>query len=239
MPLFSWPRSHCTQILYCCASTLTSLWYSHAMPHNTEWVLLFLTTWRTAANDRLLMHSWPSILLNKITPSWNVSTGNNLWSEIVQCIPLCLKIHDLLRSQTHFLHIQCWKTYPRCGITKSPKVGIHSCGISLWHSVQSWNKFGKCWCPKQASSAKNLLAMEPRLKWNSCLTSLKPPVWTHLKLQIRMPVIPFYLRSNVTFCSGGSRNLERGVQPRSHEARPKIFGLPRPLPVTLIHSQHT
>jgi len=26
--------------------------------------------------------------------------------------------------------------------------------------------------------------------------------------------------------SGGSRNLERGVQ---HEAHPKIFGLPRPL----------
>ena len=32
--------------------------------------------------------------------------------------------------------------------------------------------------------------------------------------------------------SGGSRNLERGVQPRAH---PKIFGLPRPLPVTLMH----
>ena len=30
--------------------------------------------------------------------------------------------------------------------------------------------------------------------------------------------------------SGGSRNLERGVQLRVHEAQPKIFGLPRPLP---------
>ena len=30
--------------------------------------------------------------------------------------------------------------------------------------------------------------------------------------------------------SGGSRNFERGVQLRVHEAQPKIFGLPRPLP---------
>jgi len=29
--------------------------------------------------------------------------------------------------------------------------------------------------------------------------------------------------------SGGSRNLERGVQLRVHEAHPKIFGWPRPL----------
>ena len=33
--------------------------------------------------------------------------------------------------------------------------------------------------------------------------------------------------------SGGFRNLERGVQLLACEARPKIFGLPRPLPVTL------
>ena len=39
--------------------------------------------------------------------------------------------------------------------------------------------------------------------------------------------------------SGGSRNLERGVQPLLHKARPKIFGLPCPLPVTLMHSWHT
>jgi len=31
--------------------------------------------------------------------------------------------------------------------------------------------------------------------------------------------------------SGGSRNLERGVQPLAHEAHSRIFGLPRPLPV--------
>ena len=32
--------------------------------------------------------------------------------------------------------------------------------------------------------------------------------------------------------SGGEfRNLERGVQPLAHEVRPKILGLPRPLPV--------
>ena len=35
--------------------------------------------------------------------------------------------------------------------------------------------------------------------------------------------------------SGGSRNLERGVQPRANEAHPKIFGLPRPFPVILMH----
>ena len=32
--------------------------------------------------------------------------------------------------------------------------------------------------------------------------------------------------------SGGSRNLERGVQLLAHEARRKFFGLPRPLSVT-------
>ena len=34
--------------------------------------------------------------------------------------------------------------------------------------------------------------------------------------------------------SGRFRNLERGVQPLAHEVHPKIFGLPRPLPVTAI-----
>ena len=38
---------------------------------------------------------------------------------------------------------------------------------------------------------------------------------------------------NVDTCSGGFRNLERGVQLLVREARPKIFGSPRPLPVTL------
>ena len=33
--------------------------------------------------------------------------------------------------------------------------------------------------------------------------------------------------------SGGFRNLERGAQPLAREAPPQIFGLPRPLPVTL------
>ena len=36
--------------------------------------------------------------------------------------------------------------------------------------------------------------------------------------------------------SGGARNLERGVLPLVHEAHLKILGLPRPLPVTLMHS---
>jgi len=36
-----------------------------------------------------------------------------------------------------------------------------------------------------------------------------------------------------THTSGGSRNLERGVQPRAHEKLPKTLGFPRPLPVTL------
>ena len=35
--------------------------------------------------------------------------------------------------------------------------------------------------------------------------------------------------------SGGSRNLERGVQLRVHEAHPKIFGLPCPLPDVNAH----
>jgi len=35
--------------------------------------------------------------------------------------------------------------------------------------------------------------------------------------------------------SGGSRNLERGVQLRIREAHPKIFGLPRPLPDVNAH----
>jgi len=35
--------------------------------------------------------------------------------------------------------------------------------------------------------------------------------------------------------SGGSRNLERGVQLRVHKAHPKIFGLPRPLPDVNTH----
>jgi len=35
--------------------------------------------------------------------------------------------------------------------------------------------------------------------------------------------------------SGGSRNLERGVQLRVYEAHPKIFGLPRPLPDVNAH----
>ena len=34
-------------------------------------------------------------------------------------------------------------------------------------------------------------------------------------------------------CSGGFRNSERGVQSLAREARPQIFGLPRPLSVTL------
>ena len=33
--------------------------------------------------------------------------------------------------------------------------------------------------------------------------------------------------------SGGFRNLERGVQSLVHKVRPKMFGLPRPLPVML------
>jgi len=38
---------------------------------------------------------------------------------------------------------------------------------------------------------------------------------------------------NMAVHSGRSKNLERGVQPRMHEAHPKIFGLPHPLPVTM------
>ena len=36
-----------------------------------------------------------------------------------------------------------------------------------------------------------------------------------------------------TDTSGGFRNSERGVQPLAREVRPQIFGLPRPLSVTL------
>jgi len=38
--------------------------------------------------------------------------------------------------------------------------------------------------------------------------------------------------------SGGSRNLERGVQPWAHEAHRKVFGLPRPLPVINVFVTH-
>ena len=37
----------------------------------------------------------------------------------------------------------------------------------------------------------------------------------------------------VVYYSGGFRNSERGVQPLAHEACSQIFGLPRPLSVTL------
>jgi len=39
--------------------------------------------------------------------------------------------------------------------------------------------------------------------------------------------------------SGGSRNAETGVKPLVHEAHVKIFGLPHPLRITLMHSGHT
>ena len=39
--------------------------------------------------------------------------------------------------------------------------------------------------------------------------------------------------SITTKLSDGFRNSERGVQPLAREARPQIFGLPRPLSVTL------
>jgi len=43
------------------------------------------------------------------------------------------------------------------------------------------------------------------------------------------------LHDNLTsFCSGGSANWGRGVQPLAHEAHPKIFELPRPLPVITV-----
>ena len=44
---------------------------------------------------------------------------------------------------------------------------------------------------------------------------------------------------NVAGCSGGFRNLERGVQPLVREAHPKIVGLPRLLPSHgCIHDTH-
>ena len=48
-----------------------------------------------------------------------------------------------------------------------------------------------------------------------------------------MCLVDSYWMSWSTTYSGGFRNSERGVQPLKCEARPKIFGLPRPLSVTL------
>ena len=42
-----------------------------------------------------------------------------------------------------------------------------------------------------------------------------------------------FVMAQIRGYSGGFRNLERGVQLLAREARPKIFGLPRPLSVTL------
>ena len=41
---------------------------------------------------------------------------------------------------------------------------------------------------------------------------------------------PWSLSFDHCLCSGGFRNLERGVQPLAREAQPKILGVPRPLP---------
>ena len=41
------------------------------------------------------------------------------------------------------------------------------------------------------------------------------------------------------YTSGGSRNLERGVQLWAQEAHPKVFGLPCPLPVINAFVTHT
>jgi len=46
-----------------------------------------------------------------------------------------------------------------------------------------------------------------------------------------MLVNKVYPKNMVRILSGVSRNLERGVQLRVHAVHPKIFRLPRPLPV--------
>ena len=49
---------------------------------------------------------------------------------------------------------------------------------------------------------------------------------------------PSYLQHLPQVCSGRFRNLERGVQPRvARKAHPKIFGLPRQLPVMFMKSE--
>ena len=60
---------------------------------------------------------------------------------------------------------------------------------------------------------------------------LQPPYTKQCHFEVEN--IYFYMSglSHMLIGSGGSRNLERGVQPRAHEAHPKLFGLPRPLPV--------
>ena len=51
---------------------------------------------------------------------------------------------------------------------------------------------------------------------------------------------PSYLQHLPQVCSGRFRNLERGVQPRvARKAHPKIFGLPRQLPVMFMKSEAT
>ena len=80
------------------------------------------------------------------------------------------------------------------------------------------------------------LAREVEMKYVRQLRGLTPPggklCSLHSIMLIR--IASLYLKY-----SGGFRDLERGVQPLACEAYPKVFGLPRPLPVTLMHSRHT
>ena len=48
---------------------------------------------------------------------------------------------------------------------------------------------------------------------------------------IEQLILPICLSIKEVEGSGRFRNLERGVQPLARKAHPKIFGLPRPLPV--------
>ena len=77
----------------------------------------------------------------------------------------------------------------------------------------------------------------PILGAQSCVPCPTYPLQiTHISLSCDREMrvfVEFTKTANNKRISGGFRNLERGVQSPACEVRPKIFGLPRPLPVTL------
>ena len=69
----------------------------------------------------------------------------------------------------------------------------------------------------------NLLALKQRIR-DRVRRCMRATVYATVRLKRALSTVQLHQ------CSGGFRNLERGVQPLAREAHPKILGLPRPLP---------
>ena len=115
---------------------------------------------------------------------------------------------------------------PECSLVQAPPLPLSSPGHWVWLQCwrSAWNWYHWCWS----------LYMD--WEGESVNESLWPG-WEGTRL------IPSYLlvcsassswESLLIVISGGSRNLERVVHPLAHDAHPKIFRLPCPLPV-MIH----